>query len=235
MQNEAIILAGGLGSRLQGVVKDIPKPMATINDKPFLQYLLDYLNKYKIKRVILSVGYKYEVIEGYFGNNYKNIELIYAVEKEPLGTGGGIMNAVKYLQTNLFYLINGDSFFDVNLIELADFHTKQLADFTLSVKAMKHFERYGTVEILENRIIQFNEKKYMDDGFINAGIYLLNKEILLKLKFPPKFSFEKEFLEKHLNDYKFAAFKSDNYFIDIGIPEDYMLARLELSHFIKSK
>lgn len=147
MQNEAIILAGGLGSRLQGVVKDIPKPMATINDKPFLQYLLDYLNKYKIKRVILSVGYKYEVIEGYFGNNYKNIELIYAVEKEPLGTGGGIMNAVKYLQTNLFYLINGDSFFDVNLIELADFHTKQLADFTLSVKAMKHFERYGTVEI----------------------------------------------------------------------------------------
>jgi D-glycero-alpha-D-manno-heptose 1-phosphate guanylyltransferase len=229
---EAIILAGGLGTRLKGVVKDIPKPMADINGKPFLLYLLEYLSKFQLNRIVLSVGYKYEVIESYFGNNYKNIELIYAVENEPLGTGGGIMNAAKFLQSNLFFLINGDSFFNVNLDELVDFHTKQQADFTLSVKKMKDFDRYGSVEIIENRIVQFNEKKYMPEGFINAGVYLLNKNLLSNLNFPLKFSFEKAFLETFLNDYKFAAFNAEGYFIDIGIPEDYLRANHELEHFI---
>ncbi len=232
MKKEAIILAGGLGTRLQGVIKDIPKPMATINGKPFLKYLLDYLSMYQIERVILSVGYKYEVIEQYFGKKYKNIELVYAIEEEPLGTGGGILNACKYLNNNLFYLINGDTFFDVNLNELTTFHNSQKADFTLAIKPMKHFDRYGTVEISNNRILKFNEKKYMDKGFINGGVYLLDNKILQSLNFPQKFSFEKDFLELYLSKYYFAAYVTDNYFIDIGIPEDYLLAQKELVKYL---
>ncbi|MCX6232789.1 MAG: nucleotidyltransferase family protein [Bacteroidetes bacterium] len=225
---EVIILAGGLGTRLQGVVKDIPKPMADINGKPFLKYLLDYLSKYKIERVILSVGFKYEVIEQYFGRKYKNIDLLYAIEEEPLGTGGGIMNACKLLNSNLFYLINGDTFFDVNLDELTTFHKLQHADFTLAVKPMQHFDRYGTVELANKRIIQFNEKKYMNEGFINGGVYILDNIILQSLNFPQKFSFEKDFLESYLAKYYFAAYVTDKYFIDIGIPEDYLLAQKQL-------
>ncbi len=232
---EAIILAGGLGTRLQNVVKDLPKPMADINGKPFLKYLLDYLSGYQIERVILSVGYKYEVIEQYFGKKYKDIEVVYAVEEEPLGTGGGILNACKYLNNNVFYLINGDTFFDVNLNELYTFHLQQKADFTLAIKPMHEFDRYGTVEISNHRILQFNEKRYMEEGFINGGVYLLDKEILHSLNFPRKFSFEKDFLERFLSKYYFAAYLCKHYFIDIGIPEDYKLAQQELEKFIVMK
>ncbi|MFZ4400529.1 MAG: nucleotidyltransferase family protein [Bacteroidales bacterium] len=231
MQKEAIILAGGLGSRLQNVVKDIPKPMADINGQPFLKFLLDYLSIYQIERIILSVGYKYEVIEKYFGRKYRNIELVYAVEDEPLGTGGGILNACKHLNSNLFYLINGDTFFDVNLDELKTFHLLQKADFTLAIKPMNNFDRYGTVEISKNRILKFNEKRYMKSGLINGGVYLLDKNKLQSLAFPLKFSFEKEFLEHYISSYFFAAFECNNYFIDIGIPDDYLLAQHELEKF----
>jgi len=230
---DAIILAGGLGTRLQNLVKDIPKPMADINGQPFLKYLLDYLSGYQIDRVILSVGFKYEVIEHYFGNKYKNIELVYAIEEEPLGTGGGILNACKYLNSNLFYLINGDTFFDVNLHEMKVFHELSKADFTLAIKPMQQFDRYGTVEISNLRILHFNEKKYMKQGFINGGVYLIDKDILCSLKFPGKFSFEKDFLELFLLEYYFGAFVCNNYFIDIGIPEDYLLAQQELDKFAK--
>ena len=143
---EAIILAGGLGTRLQNVVKDIPKPMADINGKPFLKYLLDYLSGYEIEKVILSVGYRHEVIEHYFGKKYKNIELVYAIEEEPLGTGGGILNACSYLDTNLFYLINGDTFFNVNLNELKAFHNIQNAEYIFLILAVFHYP--GKIEIL---------------------------------------------------------------------------------------
>ena len=226
---EAIILAGGLGTRLQNVVKDLPKPMADINGQPFLKYLLDYLSGYQIERIILSVGYKHEVIAHYFGKKYKNIELVYAIEEEPLGTGGGIMNACQYLNSDLFYLINGDTFFDVNLNDLTAFHQQQNADFTLAIKPMQDFERYGTVEISNHRIQQFNEKQYKKQGFINGGVYLLDKQLLQSFNFSLKFSFEKDFLEVYLSNYYFAAYVCSNYFIDIGIPEDYLLAQQELA------
>ena len=119
---QAIILSGGQGTRLRSVVSDIPKPMADINGKPFLEYLLRYLNNQGCNHVVLSVGYKSEVIRNYFGNQYLNLKLDYALEKEPLGTGGGIKNSIKYISDNDFFLLNGDSFFDVNLSELAEFH-----------------------------------------------------------------------------------------------------------------
>lgn len=228
MIKEAIVLAGGLGTRLQSVVKDIPKPMADINGEPFLKYLFDYLINNGIESVVLSVGFRYEVIKDYFGNKYKNLELHYAVEDEPLGTGGGIMNALNFTHENLVYLINGDTFFNVNLKDLFLFHNQTKANFTLALKPMTNFDRYGTVEMDKDRIIKFNEKHYKDKGLINGGIYILNKYLLETLPFAQKFSFEKDFLEKYLNHFFINGSIIDNYFIDIGIPDDYQRAQDEL-------
>ena len=231
MIREAIVLAGGLGTRLKNVIKDIPKPMADINGKPFLEYLFNYLTKYNINRVILSVGFKHEAIDKYFGKKYKDIDIIYAIEDEPLGTGGGILNASFYPHENLVFLINGDTFFNVDLNELHHFHSKSKADFSLSLKKMYDFDRYGTAEMREDRIIKFNEKMHKEEGLINGGVYILNRFLFESLPFPDKFSFEKDFLEKYLNQYLINGYISDGYFIDIGIPEDYERAQKELSAF----
>jgi len=214
---EAIVLAGGLGTRLRSVVSDVPKPMAPINDKPFLEYILEFLNHQNIKKVILSVGYKWEVIKDYFGNKYKDIELVYNIEKEQLGTGGAIKDSLKLVENNNVYVLNGDTFFDVDLSNM------ELKDnlIEIALKPMKNFDRYGVVEIDENGYIQnFKEKSYYNQGFINGGIYLLKREIFDDFNLPKKFSFE-EFLENNFKNLKAKGKIFDGYFIDIGIPEDY--------------
>ena len=129
---EAIVLAGGLGTRLKSVVSNVPKPMAPIGDKPFLEYILKYLKKNGITRAILSVGYKSEIIEEYFGNNFEGIDLVYSVEKEPLGTGGAIKKAMSKVKSNQVYIINGDTFFDINLKSLI------LEDNSKIILSLKH-------------------------------------------------------------------------------------------------
>lgn len=231
----AIVLAGGFGTRLQSVVQDIPKPMADINGKPFLYYVLQYLKKYGIKNVILCVGYKHEVIEEYFHDEFDEIKIFYSVEDEPLGTGGAIKKAVinfQNISTSLEYLVlNGDTFFDVNLTNLYSFHTDTKSQLTIALKEMHDFDRFGTVSLDENRIIGFEEKKFHESGFINGGVYLINKFIFDALKFPNKFSLEKDFLEPLHTELPFYGFKSDGYFIDIGIPEEYFRAQDDLKTF----
>ena len=227
MIREAVVLAGGLGTRLQGVVHDVPKPMAPVAGKPFLTYLLDYLKKYSVEKVVLAVGYKHEVIVDFFGDNYKGIKLEYAIEHEPMGTGGGIANALKFVDGKEAFLLNGDSYFDVDLIALDKHHRQTDADITLSVKEMFNFDRYGTVNLDNSRIISFNEKKAVHQGFINGGVYLMNKKIFRYKDLPTKFSFEKEILEAGAEVLYMEAFRSSGYFIDIGIPEDYSRAQVE--------
>jgi D-glycero-alpha-D-manno-heptose 1-phosphate guanylyltransferase len=227
MINEAIILAGGLGTRLKDVIDDIPKPMAPVNNKPFLSYLFEYLERYKITKVILAVGYKYEIIEEYYGNNYNGIEIKYAIEHTPLGTGGGIANAMKYVDNNKVFLLNGDTFFDVNLYELYKLHIDEDAMLTLSLKEMHNFDRYGSVELKANKIIAFNEKAKVKHGFINGGVYVLDKSIFITEKLPKKFSFEIDIMENGLSSFIINGYKSDGYFIDIGIPSDYIKAQDE--------
>ena len=152
MLNEAIILAGGLGTRLKDVISDIPKPMAPIGQVPFLVFLFQYLKKYEIKKVILAVGYQHKVIEGYFGHVFKKIEIEYAVENEPLGTGGGIANALQKISGKEAFLLNGDTFFNVDLIRLYHHHKLTEADLTLSLKKKVNLERYGTVTLKDSRI-----------------------------------------------------------------------------------
>lgn len=231
MITEAIILAGGLGTRLQGVVSDVPKPMAPVAGKPFLQYLLNYLAQYKINRVVLAVGYKHEIISGYFGNNYNGIELEYAIEHEPMGTGGGILNALRYIDNQQSFLLNGDSFFEVDLTALFRHHNQTQAHITLSVKEMFNFERYGTVSLEGSRVVSFNEKKAVRHGFINGGVYLIDKRTFSYKSLPSKFSFEKEILEEGIDVLSFESLISQGYFIDIGIPEDYARAQTELVYY----
>ncbi len=231
MITEAIILAGGFGTRLQGVIKDIPKPMAPINKKPFLEYLFNYLLQFKVNHVILSVGFKHEIISDYFNTKYKSIHIEYAIEKEPLGTGGGITNAMKYLKNDIALIINGDTFFNIDLNSFYHFHYSNNAELTIALKKLKHFDRYGTVILNKNKIIDFHEKKYVEEGYINGGIYICSKNTIQSKIQKEKSSFEKDFMEKYIHELNIYGYPSEDYFIDIGIPEDYDKAQKELIKF----
>lgn len=233
---EAIILAGGLGKRLQGIVNDVPKPMADICGRPFLSYLIDNLLGQGISKILLSVGYKYETIKKYFGLEYKDLDIEYAIENEPLGTGGAIMKAIELVNGESSIILNGDTFFDVDLKKIAEFHSKQDSNVTIAVKSMHSFDRYGSVAIRGTRITGFEEKSFKKFGYINGGIYVVNKNILkfLKKNRSP-FSFEVDFLFKNAAKIPFFAFISDGYFIDIGVPDDYMRAQKELNQIVIGK
>ena len=224
---QAIILAGGFGTRLQSVVSDVPKPMAPINDKPFLEYMLDELNNSGFNKAVLAVGYKKESIINYFRNKYKNIELVYSVEEEPLGTGGCVKQAMQYIDEDFVFILNGDTMFKIDFKEMA-----KLDKLSIACKKMYKFDRYGEVKISNGIITSFEEKKYVLEGYINGGIYYLPKNIFNKYDLPKKFSMEKDFFEKYISQLKMCAYLSNDYFIDIGIPEDYSKAQKD---FIKKK
>lgn len=222
MTKEAIVLAGGMGTRLRAVVSDVPKPMAPVNGRPFLAYVLDDLVAQGIERVILAVGYKREVILEYFGIEYNGMELLYSVEEEPLGTGGAIKQAFDLVVGETAFVLNGDTYFKVNFADLDAFHADKNADMTLALKPMNDFDRYGTVVINEeDKILGFEEKKHREEGLINGGVYLFGKDIWVGPELAEKFSFETEILEGLYTTRTFCGMVSDTYFIDIGIPTDY--------------
>jgi D-glycero-alpha-D-manno-heptose 1-phosphate guanylyltransferase len=228
MEKQAVILAGGFGTRLKNVVRNLPKSMAVTGKMPFLTYLFEYLQKYDIKKVILAVGYKYEMIFSYFGYKYKNIEILYSIEEEPLGTGGAILKATDSISSDYFFVINGDTYFNVDLDNFKEIFEKTGSVLSVALKPMGNFDRYGSVTINRNRITSFNEKKQSEKGLINGGTYLISKAWLID-KAPGKlFSFEKDLMEKAVNDAVITYYISDTYFIDIGIPEDYERAAKEL-------
>lgn len=232
--HEAIILAGGKGSRLKEVVDDVPKVMAPVNGRPFLEYLLDYLGDYIFEHVVLSVGYKKEKIMDHFGSRYKDISIDYAVEDEPLGTGGGIVKAFEKIKGNRSFVFNGDTMFRINLIRQFDFHQIKQTDFSVVLRETEDVSRYGSVEIdMEKKITQFNEKgEKRGPGLINGGVYLINKRFFNKNSFPEKFSIEKDCLEALVHTDQFYGLKCNQYFIDIGIPEDYQKAQDDFKSFI---
>ncbi len=231
---EAIILAGGFGTRLKSVVFDVPKPMADVNGKPFLDYQLLYLKHFGIKKVILSVGHLHEKISSHYGNNFEGIEIDYAIENAPLGTGGGIRMAMEKCNSKTVLVLNGDSFFDINLNSFYSQHNTFLADCSLALRKVENAGRYGTIKQGSNcTITSFKEKTGEEiPGLINAGIYMLNKEIYLK-KTPAvkNFSIEKDFFEKKLNELNIFGFPYNGYFIDIGIPEDLEKAQHDFKEF----
>ncbi|PID94031.1 MAG: D-glycero-D-manno-heptose 1-phosphate guanosyltransferase [Bacteroidetes bacterium] len=229
MVKEAIILAGGFGTRLQKVVRDVPKPMAHIAGRPFLEYQLDYLIAQGIRRVIFSLGYLPEVIMSHFGDSYGSLHLCYAIEPEPLGTGGAIAFAAKQVEGEAFWVFNGDSLFEVDLQKMERFHFERHTDFTLALRAVDDVSRYGAVETDEMGIItRFQEKDTVPrKGVINGGIYLVNGASFLGNAPEGKFSVEKTFFMPDDRPLSMAGIVSNGYFIDIGIPEDYQRAQHE--------
>ena len=227
---EVVILAGGLGTRLRSVVSDIPKCMAPVSGEPFLKHVFRYLAGYDVSRVILSVGYLREHIFAWVESERHNwpFEIEFAVEKEPLGTGGGIALALTYAATRYVAVLNGDTLFNVDLSELYDRHVAMGGDVTLALKPMHDFDRYGTVRLgTSGRIEAFEEKRYCDKGLINGGVYIIDRHAGI---FPEaeKFSFETAVLAPLCAEGRLRGIVSDSYFIDIGIPEDYARAGKEL-------
>ncbi|MFR2352832.1 MAG: nucleotidyltransferase family protein [Bacteroides ovatus] len=233
---EVIILAGGLGTRLRSVVSEVPKCMAPVAGRPFLCYLLKYLTRYNVTRVILSVGYLREVIYKWIDEVKDDFpfDFDYAVEEEPLGTGGGIKLALSKTSGNDVLVLNGDTYFDVNLNNFYEQHRACLSSVSLALKPMKKFDRYGAVETNEYHIIKaFHEKQYCKEGLINGGVYLINKLNIDYNALPMKFSFEKEVLERGVQKHNIYGFDFGGYFIDIGIPEDYAKANEEFPPLFK--
>lgn len=225
MPREVIVLAGGLGTRLKSVVPDIPKPMAPVQGKPFLAWLLDYLEKEHMEHIILAVGYRHEMISRYFGDSHGKLRLTYCIEKEPLGTGGGIMQACNFLKGEEAFVLNGDTFFDIRLGRLHHFHAEKRAGLSLALKKMENFDRYGTVETdRDGRITAFHEKQLCKSGLINAGVYCLHTRVFDE-DLPEKFSFETRILEREYTGGRLFGKVFRGYFIDIGIPEDYQKAQ----------
>jgi len=222
---EAIILAGGMGTRLQEVVSDLPKPMAQINGKPFLYYLFQWLKQYPIEKLILSVGYLSESIIEYFGDSFCKIPIEYVLEEKPLGTGGAIRFALQKTSGRNTLIINGDTYFpsDINAFYL--FHLNNGHLFSIALKRMKNFSRYCSVKCHENTILKFNEKKFCSNGLINGGIYLADRQFFDSKSLPEVFSLENEIFEKEAGSSNLKGLIFDNLFIDIGIPEDYQKAK----------
>ena len=230
---EVIILAGGKGSRLKAIVNDRPKPMANINGRPFLDYLLEYLWQQNIRRVILSVGYKHQLIKEFFGNRYRTMQIVYSIEENPLGTGGAIRLAFNSVKDDFVLIMNGDTFFKVDLLLLKKYHISKEADVTIALKFLENSSRYGGVELSDNnRITIFREKERGRKGYINGGVYLLNRHFFQQSGILKPFSFEKDYLECKVGSHKFYGFISDGYFIDIGIPEDYTKAQKEVADYL---
>lgn len=226
MVHECIVLAGGLGTRLRSVVADKPKCMAPLGDHPFLYYLLQYLHKQGITHAVLSLGYLSEQVISWCNSTPLPLRVSFTVEPEPLGTGGGILHALPALEGKEAFIVNGDTYFDVDLAAFSQFHHDRQSRLSLALKPMQQFDRYGSIELdATQRISAFHEKQFCTAGLINGGIYLTNTDFLHSLSLPEKFSFEKEVLEPGAAAGHLYGFVSDTYFIDIGIPEDYEAAQ----------
>lgn len=231
---EAIILAGGLGTRLKAVVPDLPKPMAAVNGRPFLEYLLDYWVGQGIGRFILSVGYKREVIEKHFGARYKRAEVAYAVEQRPLGTGGGLLQALKRRrEKGPFVAMNGDTFFEVDLQAMLDFHRRHGAEITIALREMEGNARYAGVTLDgQGRIASFDSHaRTSGRALINGGVYVVEPAVFdMPAEPAASLSIENELYPRLLSaGRRFFGFLSTGRFIDIGIPEDYRRAATVLT------
>ena len=222
---EAVILAGGLGTRLKPLVKDVPKPMAPINGKPFLEYVIRILRDQGTRTVVLSVGYLAERIHDHFGDLYQGVAIKYAIEKTPLGTGGAIRNALQYISGKDALVLNGDTIqaLDVDGL-LAKHHAVQGNRLTVAAKWVENAIRYGKCVIEDGVIVAFREKGDPSPGYVNTGVYVVSRGLFEGSSLPEAFSFEKDFVMAQLPELRPQAYCDHDPFLDIGIPEDYLHA-----------
>jgi D-glycero-alpha-D-manno-heptose 1-phosphate guanylyltransferase len=223
---EAIVLAGGFGKRLRSTIgAELPKPMALVNNRPFLDYIFQYLINNGIYKVILSVFHKNEIIINHYRSSYSRLKISYSVDNTELGTGGAIMSALSMVSENKIFIINGDTYFDVNLNNLLSEHVNNNNDITFSVKHMMSFNRYGILETDSNgQVLSINDKQYCDYGKIDGGIYLINNNIFESIEKQIRFSFN-DYIKNNIGILKIGSLLCNELFIDIGTPEDYEKAQ----------
>lgn len=235
---KVLILSGGLGSRLRNVIKDIAKPMAIITGKPFLEFLVLQLKKFNLNNIVLCTGYKSRSIEDYFKDGSRwGIKLIYSKEKKPLGTGGAIKFAENLILEDNFLVMNGDSFFDIDLRKLISYHFEKKALATIALAKVKDTRRFGVIKIDKNGKIEsfFEKAKEQNSNLINGGVYLLNKEIFKYIPKDKSISLEKEVFPKLINSNRFYGVSFKNYFIDIGVPKAYKKLQENPEYLLKFK
>lgn len=227
----AIILAGGVGRRLQAVVADLPKPMADVAGRPFLAHVLDHLVDHGVRKAVLSVGYKHELIQRHLGARYRTLDLSYAIERERLGTGGALKYALAHAgDADRVLVLNGDTLFKIDLAQLFAAHVRAGSVLSVALRSMEDTGRYGRVALdPDGRIAGFREKQSQTPGLVNAGIYVVEGHWYKGLPTSAVFSFEKDVLEAWHATERFLGVPFDGYFIDIGVPEDYDRARRELT------
>ncbi len=226
---QAVLLAGGLGTRLRSVVNDRPKPMALIEDKPFMEYVVHELSKHGVTDIVFAVGYKGSMVEEYFGDGTgfaapdgTPIRVQYAYEEELLGTAGAIRNAGRFVTEDTFFVLNADTFYQIDYSRLVEMQKEADLDMALVLREVPDISRYGEAVLEAGRLTGFNEKSRTPrPGTINGGVYLMKRTLLDDIP-QGKVSLENEMIPRWLREGRpVGGFVNDGYFIDIGVPEAY--------------
>lgn len=227
---QAIVLAGGFGTRLRSVVSDVPKPMAMVAGRPFLELLLANLARNGFDKIVLSVGYLSDVISAHFGADYHGIPLAYAVESTPLGTGGAIRAALALCSSDHVHVFNGDTYLGLDTAATDKAWDRRRVPIIVALR-VDDTSRYGKLETdADGRILRFLEKDASGGaGLINAGCYVLPKTIVSEFPAAEHFSFETGYLRDAVTKREFFGLETDAEFIDIGTPEDYVRAQTLLA------
>lgn len=223
---DVVILCGGKGSRLQEVVNDRPKPMAQINETPFLEILIKCFSGFGFRRFILCTGYMSEAIDQYYKDQGGDLQIVISNEDEPLGTGGAVKNAEKKIRSKHFIVANGDSFCQVDLSEMLDLHFQRQALMTMAVIESTETKEAGLVHLDDSHMIKaFQEKtEGIEKGYVNTGIYILERDVLSRIKANEKSSLEYDLFPELTNADCYGYVAKEELF-DIGTPQRLEKAR----------
>jgi len=225
---EAIVLAGGFGTRLKQVVPNLPKPMAPVAGRPFLEILLTSMARKGFRRVVLSLGYMADKVVTHFGDRFAGMELVYEIEQTPLGTGGAVRKAMSRCIADHVFVLNGDTYLDLEVADV-EAHWQTHRSPIIVACEVPDTARYGRLDADNSRVFGFSEKGVTGSGLINAGCYVLPADILDGFALDQPFSLETDFLAKAVKSQRFDLFVSKGHFIDIGVPEDYTRAQTDLA------
>ena len=220
---QAVLLTGGLGTRLRSVINDRPKPLAPVAGRPFLEYVVRELAASGIRELVFAVGYRGEMIQEAFGDGSRlGVRISYAFEETLLGTGGAVRNAAPFLTDPYFFVLNGDTFYRMDYGALSRLRGERELDLALVLRRVEDISRYGEAVLEDGRLARFNEKTgERRPGTINGGVYLMNRALLDEIP-PGKVSLEQDLIPAWMREgRRLGGMVSDGYFIDIGVPEDY--------------
>jgi D-glycero-alpha-D-manno-heptose 1-phosphate guanylyltransferase len=226
---KAIVLCGGLGTRLGNLTQDTPKPLIWVSGRPFLAHVLDQLLAAPLDEIVLAVSFQWQKVQAAIGNRWRDVKVSYSIEQEPLGTGGAIRRAMQQSGVTEALVANGDTLLKMNADDLARFARQHGADIAVALRATEDSSRFGKVNIdPTGRIVAFEEKASGSRGLINSGVYYLKSSVFNQID-TPSFSFEKDILAGHHGRLAIYGMQTTAYFIDMGVPKDLARARLELS------